>query len=969
MELSNIPNTGFFNRIASLINENFDKIRQRFLEVGDASASANAAAVSAAQAAQSLATIQNEIASLDTSQSTEAAIAALDAKIAVNKAGIEELGSTVGGVTLVYGGRDLVNAGKVTWNGNIGVTDVSGHSNPIKIEKGDIVTVKGIGTYTGCISYQEEPDLEATPYSVKIYTTDTVSDKYTWTADKDGYVILSGTYENFQGTIAKPSKITPLYEDIYGINQSLTVDVRRNYKDGYVFNSSGEQVKMSGMGLTEIFIACESGDSITIHYGQTNKDDAYIIGYNNDKSQISYWSLNQSSGVRTITATEGMAYIRTSFFTANPEIVYIVINDRLAWSASDYSTKGFATMLEEKVTLMEDEVEDVDRRTDNLEEKVIGQISRYSGADFPMAKRGKRIGWNGTYINEDANSGYTDPIPIRKGDQITMSGIDRYTAYICYQQTADPTAQTFNVKRYSDESGSPSDIYTWTSDSDGYVILCGRIDVFSAQIQNENRQSNYESQKALGYTGKPKAMVGVGYSIDYVPCTPGGTVEFCFGGRNESSMYIIGYDEDKEMTHYYSCSGNPHGTRTITAPNDMYFVRMSFIIDDRSMCYIEVDGEIVWTPQTASLIGRVTALENGSGATATGIIALNPYIDKFRCAKKNRYGVKPLVFAHFSDIHGDSTNLARIIEYCSEYKDFIDDIINTGDTVYNQYSDGISWYSGTSGADKILLSIGNHEPNYWESGREVLPSDWRTHIDDCYNAFFAPFVATWLSNGIVQPSGAASNGYCYFYKDYEIQGVRLVNLNMMDYDNVQDSWFTNVLSDAKSNGRSVVVMAHFPCHEVTKFECHFSSVFSLSYPYEVEGYDLPEESVNAALRIQTFIDGGGFFWGWIVGHEHKDAIGYITAYPKQLVICTDSAKAWGEDGGISDCDGIVGEKSQDGFNIISLNPLKIYENAAVTNRITIFKVGRNRDLLQRQKDSVCISYDSNNTPTLYSETP
>lgn len=144
MELSNIPNTGFFNRIASLINENFDKIRQRFLEVGDASANANAAAVSAAQAAQSLATIQNEIASLDPSQSTEAAIAALDAKIAVNKAAIEQ---NTEDVKSVVGGYVTETSSRASSAG--GSRDVS--SVPIEIIAGDILAVS-IDAVTGFTS-------------------------------------------------------------------------------------------------------------------------------------------------------------------------------------------------------------------------------------------------------------------------------------------------------------------------------------------------------------------------------------------------------------------------------------------------------------------------------------------------------------------------------------------------------------------------------------------------------------------------------------------------------------------------------------------------------------------------------------------------------------------------------------------------------------------------------------------------
>lgn len=231
MELSNIPNTGLFNRIASLINENFDKIRQRFLEVGDASASANAAAVSAAQAAQSLATIQNEIASLDTSQSTEAEIAALNAKIAVNKAGIEGIEERIGGGAEPYSLDSLVNQGYINTNGNVVSSTLSGYTNPIPISVGDIVTVTGIGTNTACICYTESSSTGQTSFEVCAHSSSssTTSDNFSWIADKDGYVVLCGRLDSFSASIQGYDKVEradeiaeSVREDFDAIHEKVT---------------------------------------------------------------------------------------------------------------------------------------------------------------------------------------------------------------------------------------------------------------------------------------------------------------------------------------------------------------------------------------------------------------------------------------------------------------------------------------------------------------------------------------------------------------------------------------------------------------------------------------------------------------------------------------------------------------------------------------------------------------------------
>ena len=69
----------------------------------------------------------------------------------------------------------------------------------------------------------------------------------------------------------------------------------------------------------------------------------------------------------------------------------------------------------------------------------------------------------------------------------------------------------------------------------------------------------------------------------------------------------------------------------------------------------------------------------------------------------------PLVLLHFSDIHGDSVRLSRIINFKNLYSTYIDDVLHTGDSVARDYNSGFSFWDDTTGAETILNCIGNHD--------------------------------------------------------------------------------------------------------------------------------------------------------------------------------------------------------------------------------------------------------------------
>jgi predicted phosphodiesterase len=51
----------------------------------------------------------------------------------------------------------------------------------------------------------------------------------------------------------------------------------------------------------------------------------------------------------------------------------------------------------------------------------------------------------------------------------------------------------------------------------------------------------------------------------------------------------------------------------------------------------------------------------------------------------------------------------RAMQFASQYGAYIDDVIHTGDLVYEKWNDGIAWFSNVENKQNILQVIGNHD--------------------------------------------------------------------------------------------------------------------------------------------------------------------------------------------------------------------------------------------------------------------
>lgn len=351
-----------------------------------------------------------------------------------------------------------------------------------------------------------------------------------------------------------------------------------------------------------------------------------------------------------------------------------------------------------------------------------------------------------------------------------------------------------------------------------------------------------------------------------------------------------------------------------------------------------------------------TATAGGEEEDRTSILWLNNEYEwrpKMLSARKRYYTSSvtnkphPTTIAHISDIHSNWPNVQRFLEFCDYYSSLIDLRVNTGDTVLDSFSStALDGYAAISGVGSIINITGNHDTSRYEGGVR----DWRYYCGlPVYNALIAPYVSGW---GVVQPSGAAANGYCYFYKDIASKLLRVVFVDIMAYDATQDAWLATVLEGAKTNGYHVLIATHFagstaPGHgedpTFTKVPCNYTTIYGLGG----SSSSLNSYNPNAYLMmatVQNWIDGGGVFVGYIQGHYHADFVAKVAAYPSQLIFSIGSSKA----GEVRDYNHIVGTRMQDEFQIVSVD--------TYLHTIKCYKVGANVDLYGRHKNSICVDY-------------
>lgn len=295
-----------------------------------------------------------------------------------------------------------------------------------------------------------------------------------------------------------------------------------------------------------------------------------------------------------------------------------------------------------------------------------------------------------------------------------------------------------------------------------------------------------------------------------------------------------------------------------------------------------------------------------------------------------------LSLIHFSDIHGDHTALRRLINFKSDMTKFIDDAICTGDIISSKFGDSLDFWTTSEGAEYILSCAGNHDSYYTNS----MDSAQMVPMSDVADKFIAPFEDNWGT--IVRPSGCS-----YYYKDFT-SGYRLIVLDSVrigDEATAQKTWLENALTDAKTNNLAVIIAMHYmPTGAMHILDCQFSKYGS----FGDSGYICNAPAFQVEESVQAFIDGGGTFMCYLIGHLHRDIFGHVYGYPDQLCIMATTASANRAELEVNaDLGRTIGTKMQDAFNVVTFDK----DN----HMIKVVRVGADIDNVMRPRKAVSYS--------------
>lgn len=361
---------------------------------------------------------------------------------------------------------------------------------------------------------------------------------------------------------------------------------------------------------------------------------------------------------------------------------------------------------------------------------------------------------------------------------------------------------------------------------------------------------------------------------------------------------------------------------------------------------------------------------------ADSIFTFNPnyiYAPKIATLKKKTpYNYSPtnspLVLLWFSDLHGNIDNLKRIIEWKNKYSSYIDDILNTGDTI----TDNLSTYNTdftkylAAGGDKILIALGNHDVCAKDYAN--IYKGWSGVSSETPKTIYNKFIGKLNISGIVKPSNAEIDGKNYYYKDYNGLGIsksaiRLIvldstinkqaiinstsgasTLSAEQYQQNQETWFRTVLNNAKEKGFSVICAHHFNA-KATEFTSDSGFVNRVNKLNPIEAEKTPGTWLD---KVDSFINSGGDFICWICGHTHQDYLSIIDDHPNQIQITITSSYTKQANAENTEPARIDGTKTQDAFNLISFD--------TYYKRIRLLRIGSNFDNFGHKLDMICIDY-------------
>lgn len=321
------------------------------------------------------------------------------------------------------------------------------------------------------------------------------------------------------------------------------------------------------------------------------------------------------------------------------------------------------------------------------------------------------------------------------------------------------------------------------------------------------------------------------------------------------------------------------------------------------------------------------------------------------------------LFAHASDLHGDSFRLANFIKYCEHVE--VDAGFVTGDIVESYFTDDFSYYKKRVLETKIPMfnTIGNHEAERGNSD------------DSMHEKFFKELEAQ---------NGSISEGKGYYYRDFVNRKIRIINLNQFQqggsyrekryYRDNQIIWLINNLKSVPK-GFGVIITSHVPEHNWKKDDNYskfwqdkrffgdlFSNISGSPIADIVDAFigrttiskEYNQGGVQSTLKVEgTFegVDNSIEFIAYANGHLHGDFIGYLenTVY-KQLVlnVVCSNAQVGNYRDGLSDLPRKPETLVEDAFNIYGID--------RDMKAVKVVRIGSNITYKMEKRDFMVIPY-------------
>ena len=397
--------------------------------------------------------------------------------------------------------------------------------------------------------------------------------------------------------------------------------------------------------------------------------------------------------------------------------------------------------------------------------------------------------------------------------------------------------------------------------------------------------------------------------------------------ETEGTTYCCFYDADKKFISIFSIYPNryndeivaPIGTKYFRYSNQTsVFDKVHFYLGSKNLFY---NGDILRLNDKTTVGQRIIQSK----------MNYNPY-------DGSKINTKILTLSVLTDIHAFDTEFKRYIRFTNAYKDYVDDRLCLGDVVRDNFPQDFTYWANNPDANDILIVLGNHDACTNENGQYIVQP-----TISCYNKFFKDLIENW---NVTQPTGASANGLCYYYKDYTDSNIRLIVLDCMHYTDAQNDWLISTLASARTAGLHVICAKHYNVsRDLTKVEGNFCDP-DLGFEKLVIG---DTNNNKAQVAVSDFQVAGGSFICWLTGDAHYDAIGELTMNGyKQLCVTFENAgchDAWG------DSARVAGEKSEDSFNIVSVD--------TYSHLLKIVRVGNDLNRFLQSKQYMCYNYQTN----------